>query len=146
MPRPIYLIVFNSPLFPAHWGLWIPHPSSSDPQTGTYLNATGDAASGFSIEFERNYEIGADGRRHQLISLGDVADEHVVDVTGDGKWSVDQIARDRLEEVVLGVKPPGPSLVAADSKTWIRDAVAALVEAGIMDEEALRIVEKAPKN
>lgn len=45
-----------------------------------------------------------------------MADEHVVDVTGDGKWSVDQVARDRLEEVVLGVKPPGPSLVAADSE------------------------------
>ena len=48
--------------------------------------------------------------------MGDVADEHVVDVKSDGKWSVDQVARDRLEEVVLGVKPPGPSLVAADSK------------------------------
>jgi len=116
MPRPIYLIVFNSPLFPAHWGFWIPDPSSSDPQIGTYLNATGDAASGFSIEFERNHEHGVDGRRHQLISLGEVADEHVVDVMGDGKWSVDQVARDRLEEVVLGVKPPGPSLIAADSK------------------------------
>jgi len=31
-------------------------------------------------------------------------------------------------------------------QTWIRDAVTALVEAEIMDEEALRIVEKAPKN
>jgi len=45
-----------------------------------------------------------------------VSDEHVVDVNDDGKWSVDQVAKDRLEEVVLGVKPPGPSLVAADSK------------------------------
>jgi hypothetical protein len=116
MPRSIYLIVFNSPLFPAHWGLWIPHSSPRTPQTGTYLNATGDAAAGFSIEIERNYELGADGRRHQLISLGDVADEYVVDAIGDGMWSVDQIARDRIEEVVLGVKPPGPSLVAADSK------------------------------
>jgi hypothetical protein len=116
MPRPIYLVVFNSPLFPAHWGLWIPHLSTKTPQTGTYLNATGDAATGFGIEFERNYELGADGRRHQLISLGDVADEHVTDAIGDGMWFIDQIARDRVEEVVLGVKPPGPSLVAADSK------------------------------
>jgi len=48
-----------------------------------------------------------------------VPDEHVVDVKDDGKWSVDQVARDRLEEVVLGVKPPGPSLVAADSKVRV---------------------------
>lgn len=45
-----------------------------------------------------------------------MADEHVVDVKGDGSWAVDQIARDRLEEVVLGVEPPGPSLVPASGE------------------------------
>lgn len=158
MPRTISLVVFNSPLFPAHWGLWIPHLSSDLHGTGTYLNATGDAAIGFTVEIERNYKVGADGRRYQLLPLGDVADEHVTDTQGDGSWSVDKIARDRLEEVVLGVEPPGPSLVATSGEgprkrveikncqTWIHDAVKALVEAGVMDHTALQNVENAPKN
>src|SRR4051812_19269614 len=110
MSRSIYLIVFNSPLFPAHWALWVPH--SDTPATGTYLNATGDAATGFTIEIERNYALGADGRRYQVILLAGVQDEHVVDVKGDGGASTDCIARDYLEEIALGVEPPGKSLVS----------------------------------
>ena len=158
MPRTISLVVFNSPLFPAHWGLWIPHLSSDLQGTGTYLNATGDAAIGFTVEIERNYKVGADGWRYQPLPLGDAADEHVTDTQVDGSWSVDKIARDRLEEVVLGVEPPGPSLVATSGEgprkrveikncqTWIHDAVKALVEAGVMDHTALQNVENAPKD
>lgn len=56
-----------------------------------------------------------------------MAEDHVTDVKGDGKWSVDCEAKDGFEEVVKSVVPPGKSL------------------AGV-DEEAVGIVDGAPKN
>jgi hypothetical protein len=74
MPPSISLLVFPSRLFPAHWTLFIPSPSS--PNTGTLLNARGTALSGFTIEFERNYSL-ADAPAHKMILLGEGAEEFV---------------------------------------------------------------------
>jgi len=117
MPRTVYLLVFNSPLFPAHWGLWI--PSVEKPNIGKLLNATGDAATGFEIGFERNYDLGAITLRHQILQLAEVLDHHVVDVTGDGSPAKDQTAHDYLEQVALRVPAPARSLVPAASE--VRD-------------------------
>jgi hypothetical protein len=45
----VYLIVYNSPLFPAHWGLST--PSLHNLTIGKFFNAEGDAANGFEITF-----------------------------------------------------------------------------------------------
>ncbi|KAF1956563.1 hypothetical protein CC80DRAFT_492104 [Byssothecium circinans] len=55
MPRTVNLVVFNSPLFPAHWALFTPH--SNNQQVGTMIHAVGDAKDGFETRFERNYNI-----------------------------------------------------------------------------------------
>lgn len=80
MPRTVYLIVYNSPLFPAHWALWIPR--ASPPNLGKLIHATGDARNGFTIAFERNYDINGTTRAYQIIPLAQVLDHYAVDGTG----------------------------------------------------------------
>jgi hypothetical protein len=111
MPRPVYLIVFPSPLFAAHWGLWI--PSMGELDVGKYLHATGDAANGFQVAFKRNYDLSTSGRSYQLLELAQVLDDYIVDVKGDGSESEDQTAHDYLEEVALSIPAPDRSLVPA---------------------------------
>ncbi|KAF1846886.1 uncharacterized protein K460DRAFT_49567 [Cucurbitaria berberidis CBS 394.84] len=156
MPRTIYLVVFNSRLFPAHWGLWIPH--TDDPGVGKFLEASGDAAEGFNIAFERNYNLEATGRIHQVLRLAEMQDHLVVDVKGDGSQSTDQTVHDYLEQVALSVPAPSKSLVSATAQgpkqrveiqncqTWLRAVVAALVQNGVIDQAALQAVDSAPKN
>ncbi|KAF1960010.1 hypothetical protein CC80DRAFT_438437 [Byssothecium circinans] len=156
MPRTIYLAVFNSPIFPAHWALWIPRHDNEN--VGKLLQANGDAATGFEICFERNYDISADSRRHQIVSLGQAQDDFVDDFQGNGALVTGQKAHDRLEEVALSVPPPKPSLLPATAQgprrrveiqncqTWARNVVAALVQNGVLSGTALEAVENAPKN
>lgn len=114
MARTIYLIIYNSPLFPAHWGLWI--PTLSDPTVGKVLHAEGDAANGFEIIFKRNYVPDATSRQHQFLPVAEVSDHHVMDVKGDGSLQLDSTAHDNIEQVLLSVPAPGASLVSSNSQ------------------------------
>lgn len=115
MSRPVYLIVYKSRLFPAHWSFWIPTPD--DETIGKRIQATGDALTGFVVAFERNYDIAKTSRPHELVSLDRVDSAHVND--GDavkgGPESTDAQPIDKLEEVALSVPAPGPSLVSSSS-------------------------------
>ncbi|KAJ3454012.1 hypothetical protein MRS44_018644 [Fusarium solani] len=161
MARTIYLIVYNSRLFPAHWVIWI--PSQSDPNIGKIINAAGDVLTGFDITIERNYSIAAESRPHQVISLSQVEDVHVVDVPGDGSHRVESesqgnlVAWDPIEEAGLSIPAPIKSLrlVSHSShsrveirncQTWVREVVEKLVQSGIMHESALEVAQNAPKN
>jgi hypothetical protein len=66
----------------------------------------GNSLSGFIIEIERNY-CPADASPHQIVSLGEVADEFVVDFKGRVEG---ERARSNMEEVVLSVRAPTGSL------------------------------------
>jgi len=114
MTRTVYLVVYNAPIFPAHWGLWI--PSSNDPGVGKLLHAEGDAATGFDIVFKRNYALDSTTRKYTLLQVAEVSDQHVVDVTGDGSRGSDATAHDKLEQVLLGVPAPSASLVSSSSQ------------------------------
>ena len=110
MTRTVYLVVYNSRLFPAHWNLWIPSLNSSSIRKR--LHAEGDAANRFEVVFERNYALDATSRQHQCLPLAEIADHHVIDVDGDGSPSSDSIAHDNFEQVLLGVPAPDASLVS----------------------------------
>lgn len=114
MTRIVYLVVYNSRLFPAHWSLWI--PSLNNPSIGKRLHTEGDAANGFEIIFERNYVLDATSRQHQSLPLAEIADRHLIDVDGDGSPSSDSIAHDNLEQVLLSVPAPGASLISNSSQ------------------------------
>ncbi|KAK0610659.1 hypothetical protein B0T17DRAFT_545193 [Bombardia bombarda] len=159
MSRTIYLIIYKSPIFPAHWALWI--PSQNDPTIGKIINADGDAKYGFELAIERNYDTDQIGRTHRIVQLGQVEDNAVDDDDGCVKGeltSTDCHPRDAVERVAMGVPAPGPSLVSALSsgprqrvrikncQTWLREVVERLVHEKIIDKQALVVLDGAPKN
>ncbi|KAL1952865.1 hypothetical protein VTO42DRAFT_4092 [Malbranchea cinnamomea] len=77
MSRPVFLLVFPSPLFPAHWSLFVPCSPDHDEAVGTRIHVTGDARSGFAHEFVRNYDIRQSTQGDRLVRLGE-ADERYI--------------------------------------------------------------------
>jgi hypothetical protein len=113
--RKITLVVYNSSLFPAHWGLFV--PSEANPDVGTLIHAVGDAKSGFQTEFKRNYNLGTTTRSHKNIVLDHVKSEFVVDSPANAPNSQDRTPKDEIERVALSIRPPGPNL--QDSKAEV---------------------------
>ncbi|KAH7134329.1 kinase-like domain-containing protein [Dactylonectria macrodidyma] len=114
MSRAVYVIVYTSRLFPAHWALWI--PSQGDSAIGKRVHATGDARAGFEVEFDRNYDIEHTGRQHQLVPLAQVHEIFINDVSCTvGPLSSECQPCDKIEEIALLVSAPSPSLVASSS-------------------------------
>ena len=107
--RTVYLLVYHSPLFPAHWGLWIPNAGSTT--IGKTVHVFGDVANGFEHEFKRNYEPDGTNRRNSLIELAQVEDDHVVDSPGED-FSVDTNPLDDVERVALSIPAPSKSLLS----------------------------------
>jgi hypothetical protein len=107
MPRRIYLAVFSNGARPAHQSLFIPTGDSGD--SGKIIHVTGNPATGFFLEFKRNYDFSLTQRTFQRFLLGTVKDRYVTDTVGDGTSSQDTIARDRLESAATTVPPPGRS-------------------------------------
>ena len=73
------------------------------------IHVTGTTATGFWLEFKRNYDLERTDRRHQLIPLAEVDERYVTDTVGNGDATVDTTARDRLESAATVVQPPGRS-------------------------------------
>ncbi|TVY43316.1 hypothetical protein LSUB1_G001423 [Lachnellula subtilissima] len=112
MSRPVYLIIYHSPIFAAHWALWIPYYEEEvTGKTGKIINVQGSPSEGFLHEFERNYDVAAETRRHSIKLLSWLDSKYIIDTTGD--YSVDSTAIDVLERSALTIQAPGPSLRSA---------------------------------
>ncbi|TGJ79164.1 hypothetical protein E0Z10_g9601 [Xylaria hypoxylon] len=156
MPKTVYLIIYKSPLFPAHWALWI--PSEADPNIGKRIHAEGDAATGFRLSFDRNYDIRQESRKHETLVVAKVGAGHLIDTPGNGVNSVDTEPMDAVETVAAKVLTPGTSLVPSTTstrgtrveirncQTWLMEVVNALHEEGIFDSNAVEVIKTAPKN
>lgn len=111
----IFLLCYlPSPLFHAHWALFVPEPGS--PQRGTVLNVRGDPLHGFAHEFERGYIPSEDPEKPPaVLKLGTIAERLVRpdDTAPDGK---DTEAHNKLERLALSVDAPGRSLGRGASK------------------------------
>jgi hypothetical protein len=86
MSRPIYLALFNGSR-PAHWSIFIPTLNSTG-QQGNIVHETVTTATGFSLEFKRNYDFATEDWRYQIIPLVEVDERYVTDTVGDGKPSL----------------------------------------------------------
>lgn len=117
MTRTIYLIVYSSPLFPAHWAIWI--PSQGSQTVGKRIHVEGDVATGFQLSFDRNYDKTQDSRKHEIIVIGEVETGHVMDTPGNGSNTVDREPKDAIESIAAKVPPPGPSLMSASRVSFI---------------------------
>lgn len=78
-------------------------------QVGKIIHVTGNPATGFFLEFKRNYSFATTQQKYQLIPLAQVNDSLIADTVGNGQLSEDIIARDRLESAATVVPPPGRS-------------------------------------
>lgn len=108
--RSIYLIILHSPIFPAHWALWIPR--AANPRTGKLINAVGDPATGFVHEFQRNFwpERVSSGTISTILLSDHVEASHIVDGEEAEESTIDAEAVDDVERVALGIPPPVKSL------------------------------------
>lgn len=116
MTRTIYLALLNNGPKPAHYAIWIPKPNNHT--LGKLLQVDGNPATGFHLQFARNYNIVTDTlSEYNLIPLAEVKDKYVADPVGTER-SIDTIARDRLESVTTVVKPPRRSAKPFDPEVW----------------------------
>lgn len=160
--RTLYLLIYPSRPFAAHWSLFLPYKSPSSPSStkiGKRIHATGDRLNGFTLEIVRNYDRAADLRTPSLHSVGRVLSSHVSDYDEDDVYggkrkeeTVDYIPRNELEAACLAIKAPGPSMnrVGAgnkggqtngappkknevrDCQWWVRECVGSLCEKGML--------------
>ncbi|TDL30184.1 hypothetical protein BD410DRAFT_893314 [Rickenella mellea] len=156
MTRDVFLIVYRSPVFPAHWALWI--PSVDNTNVGKIINVIGDASSGFEHEFVRNHDLEEEShRRNDLVLLAKVNEEHIVDSLEDGSnvndaTAVDDIERKALEipapvkSLRLSTDPPTKRVEIQNCQTWLRELVVGLVAAEIFPESSIVAMDNAPKN
>lgn len=104
MTRTINLSITSNGARPAHWAIFVPSADSST--MGKFIHVTGNPATGFFLEFKRNYDIKNTDREHHIIPLAEVEERFITAMVADAKEERDTIARDRLESVANIVKPP----------------------------------------
>lgn len=107
MPRTIHLALFSNGARPAHFAVFV--PTGDVGKAGKLVHVTGTTATGFFLEFKRNYDFSVTQRKHQIIPLALVNDQCIADTVGNGQPSADTTARDRLESVATVVPPPSRS-------------------------------------
>ncbi|PKY03734.1 hypothetical protein P168DRAFT_327777 [Aspergillus campestris IBT 28561] len=150
MSRTIYLAVFSNGPKPAHQAVFIPTGDAATGKKGNIIHVTGNPATGFFLEFKRNYDFEFEDRKYQVVTLVQVNAQYIRDTVGNGEPSTDTIARDRLESVATVVSPPGPSpnpfgSLALNCQNWMRDYVERLVVEGLVPSSAGLIMESAPR-
>ncbi|EFW21390.1 hypothetical protein D8B26_001598 [Coccidioides posadasii str. Silveira] len=173
---PLSLIVDHSPLFPAHWSLFVAHPSC--PEIGKRVHVEGSVYAGFTHAVQRRYKLGSVGKNFSLLELGELTGgkggeeeeeealvKHIhanADVDADAAEYGEEVKPiDRLEKVAIGIVAPGGSLnhVNEDGtqaparrgqmkncQDWIIDVVAELVRRDLLPAPANEVVQNAPKN
>lgn len=160
-PFPIVIDLFllcyvPSPLFHAHWSIFIPEQANS--QRGTVINVRGDPLDGFVHEFDRGYVPSEDSDRPLLMTkLGSVKDT-IVGPFSSLEPGKDTIAQTELERLALTIPAPGPSLRRSasrggrvrveirDCQWWVGQFVARMVESEILDPGALGVLDQAPRH
>jgi len=134
MSRTLFLLVYPSRLFPAHWSLWLPTTRNSN--LGKRIHAVGDAGSGFQFVVDRNYDLALseEGYPGHVLPLAEMDEGNVVDdvpdqspvresaasmsdpeegLVGTGDGTLLLRPRDRIEEVASSIPTPGKSLRSA---------------------------------
>jgi hypothetical protein len=120
MYQTLYVLVYPSRLFAAHWSFWIPHLDSGgqESSTGDRIHVTGDCLNGFEYEYVCDYNVDQDDRKPIAFPIGLVL---VSDTTNTGidqkrdliksKESVTQkVTWNRFDDACRQVSAPGPSL------------------------------------
>ncbi|KAH7130199.1 hypothetical protein B0J11DRAFT_602453 [Dendryphion nanum] len=135
--RQLQLIIYHSPLFAAHWALFLPQPDSTN--VGKRIHADGSPATGFEVLIEVEYSLEECTQSFEVIDLGEVEEDDVV-----------QIARtiDAPTKSLLAISKlkPRHRVNIRNCQTWVTEVVKRLVEESVVSDTAIAQVESAPKN
>lgn len=158
MYQPLYVLVYPSRLFAAHWSFWIPHldASGQESDTGDRIHVTGDRLNGFQYEYVREYDVREDERRPNSFAIGLISTASVSEKAEDDQDTLGVAAEktdafNSFDRACREVQAPGPSLnkvtltdagkatgppsrksEVKDCQWWIKQAVARLVEADML--------------
>ncbi|KAI1394570.1 hypothetical protein F4819DRAFT_493327 [Hypoxylon fuscum] len=157
MHRTLYVLVYPSRLFAAHWSFWLPYVDAGNQQsnTGDRIHATGDRLHGFQYEYIRDYNVREDDRHPNPFPVGLVPETHLSKASKDGntisgeegQGGAENVAINAFDEACREVPAPGPSLnkvnrtgvgkttsappkkaEVKDCQWWIKEATSHLVE------------------
>ncbi|KAJ5964328.1 uncharacterized protein N7479_004204 [Penicillium vulpinum] len=153
MTRTIHLVISSNGRKPAHFAIFVPIKDQG--LTGKLIHVTGNPATGFFLEFQRNHDIKAiheDAQEpYQVLPVAQIGGRYIIDTPYEGTTVVrDTTARDRLESAALSIPPPGRSPnpfdpSAPNCQNWARDYINGLVQAGFIASSAIAVIESAPK-
>lgn len=117
--RQIFLLVWPSGLFKAHWAIFIPDLADKTFKKGKYIHVEGALDSGFEMAVVRGWDIDQTNRRPGTpIEIGWVQSDKVVDTpTQKGRLEKDAVPRDKIEAFLASVPPPAASLNSVSSAT-----------------------------
>ncbi|KAJ9129644.1 hypothetical protein NKR19_g10265 [Coniochaeta hoffmannii] len=160
--RTLYVLVYPSRLFAAHWSFWVPYldANGQESHTGDRIHVTGDRLNGFEYEYIRDYNVREDERKPNAHPIGLLP---AAALSSEGANSVDSALGtvngidnnsppfNLLDRACREVEAPGPSLnrVATggvfraagpppkkaevrDCQWWVKQAVAHLAEANML--------------
>ncbi|KAM3421447.1 hypothetical protein BST61_g1840 [Cercospora zeina] len=143
--RPIFLLVWPSPLFKAHWAIFIPEAGDNTFKKGKYVHVEGHLREGFHFGIVRGWDLTLTNRRPKpAIEIGWIRSDLVVDTPADGSLIKDATPCDQLETFLAAVPAPGQSLNSvssggsssgknvelSDGQWWTTRCIHALVENG----------------
>lgn len=121
----IFLLCYlPSPLFHAHWAVFV--PDQARPNCGTVLNVRGDPLHGFVHEFERGYNPSEDPEKPPAVfKLGTIA-KSLVESERNAPDGKDATAYNQLERLALTIDAPGRSLGRGASRdvSWTSTCIA----------------------
>lgn len=128
---PVYVLIPPSPLFAAHWSLFI--PNTEDSNLGRRIHVAGDRLNGFKLEIIRGYDVSlhrnvTPNRRFLIgITLSMLetetrnvprpASKHKQKDEDEGGGYVHNFTFDGFEETCMEVQAPGPSLNHVSSES-----------------------------
>ncbi|KAJ5156606.1 hypothetical protein N7492_009409 [Penicillium capsulatum] len=147
-PRTISLIASrNAEAQRAHFAIFV--PAAASPDQGTLIQAVGAPMMGYMLEFKRNYALADSVERYTIVPVGDIDSTNIVDST-DGVKTSDSVPRGTLEVAAAQIPTPGISenfLAPVNDTTnkrcqeWTMEFIRALVGRGLLESEAIRVVQ-----
>ncbi|KAI0879282.1 hypothetical protein GGS24DRAFT_235738 [Hypoxylon argillaceum] len=158
MHSTLYVLVYPSRLFAAHWSFWLPYKDGKrESNVGDRIHVTGDRLNGFEYEYIRGYNKNEDDRHPNAYPIGLVSDVPLKNEDFDSmKTAADEPnlethIHNAFDKACREVSAPGPSLNrvngARDNKSgapppprtqvkdcqwWLQEAALKLVQSGIL--------------
>ncbi|CAJ2510208.1 Uu.00g061080.m01.CDS01 [Anthostomella pinea] len=158
MHHTLFVLVYPSRLFAAHWSFWLPYDDASN-HIGDRVHVTGDRLGGFQYEYIRNYDVSEDDRHPKALPIGIVSDTHLSKASKDenlapsekGQQDAEHVAFNAFDEACREVPAPGPSFnkvnrsdaakapgappkkaEVKDCQWWIKEAASHMVKTGML--------------